>query len=76
MSDHSDRDRAEAPRGNGAHGPSPSHNTEIGEGIRRWRQPSEWAGRDHRPGFYSITGEFIEMPPRGEGKPNRPQGGD
>ena len=32
------------------------------EAIRRWRQPAEWAGRDNRPGFYSITGVFIELP--------------
>ena len=30
--------------------------------LRRWRDPSERWGRDNRPGFYSITGEFIQLP--------------
>jgi hypothetical protein len=34
--------------------------------IRRWRIPAERKGRDNRPGFYSITGAFIELPERSE----------
>jgi hypothetical protein len=33
----------------------------AGDGIRRWRRPAEWAGRDSRPGFYSVTGDFIDL---------------
>ena len=40
----------------------------TGEGIRRWREPAGWSGRDNRPGFYSITGDFIELPESSEAK--------
>jgi hypothetical protein len=38
--------------------------------IRRWREPTERKGRDNRPGFYSITGAFIELPERSEANSN------
>jgi hypothetical protein len=34
--------------------------------LRRWREPAERKDRDNRPGFYSITGAFIELPERSE----------
>ncbi len=33
----------------------------LENGMRRWREPSEQKGRDNRPGYYSITGAFIEL---------------
>jgi hypothetical protein len=30
--------------------------------IRSWRSAEEAAGRDRRPGRYSITGSFIKLP--------------
>lgn len=30
-------------------------------GMRRWREPGERHERDNRPGYYSITGAFIDL---------------
>ena len=34
--------------------------------LERWREPGERAGRDNRPGFYSVTGSFVKLPDRNE----------
>lgn len=34
----------------------------LEHGMRRWREPSERNERDNRPGHYSITGAFVELP--------------
>jgi hypothetical protein len=37
--------------------------SELAEkGIRSWRSSEESAGRDRRPGRYSVTGDFIKLP--------------
>jgi hypothetical protein len=35
-------------------------------GLRPWRDPPEQEGRDLRPGHFSVTGEFIQLPEREE----------
>jgi hypothetical protein len=35
--------------------------------LRSWREPAEQEGRDRRPGLYSVTGDFIELPEQDEG---------
>jgi len=44
---------------------SPSPELERAK-LRSWRDITEQEGRDRRPGHYSVTGEFIQMPEREE----------
>jgi hypothetical protein len=34
--------------------------------LRSWREPEEQEGRDRRPGLYSVTGDFIQLPEQNE----------
>jgi hypothetical protein len=43
----------------------------LDHGMRRWREPAERKERDNRPGHYSITGAFIELPDVSETNPDQ-----
>ena len=38
--------------------------------LRRWRDPAETSERDNRPGHYSVTGAFVELPDCSKTKPH------
>lgn len=41
--------------------------------VRSWRDEAEAAGRDRRPGNYSVTGEFVRLEDHREAAEDNPE---